>query len=399
MQNTWDVIVVGGGPAGSSAARVIAESGFSVLVLDKKTRIGEPNHCGEGVSANCLDEIGVRPPQPWIVKKVDGCKLLFPNDTEIRFSEKGYCIDRPSFDRFLSARAASAGAVIKTATAVANLVRERSGWVVSTNHGELRSRYLVGAGGALCPVASYHGQRPPILPALQYKFKRKDVPGGFPDNFLQFHHHEDFRGGYAWVFDRGEVRSDGASGGEEGGEVSIGAGSPKDLKQRLDRFCTRIGVDPEKRIKTEGGPIPFLKKPLQIAFPGALLCGDSGGFTYPFTKGGVHGACFSGRIAGEVIVHALRKDDSYLLSDYPHRVTLYPCRSRVHLMIPQAFFKFDNPIIETIGNIMNAKEYTEIPVGRFLKYFLARPTPRILWGIAVGFAVQRFYHRSSYFAW
>lgn len=393
MQQTWDVIVVGAGPAGSSAARVISQAGFSVLVLDKKERIGDPNHCGEGVSANCLAEAGVTGPQPWIIKQVDGCKLLFPNQTEIRFTQKGYCIDRPSFDRFLAARALDAGAVFMTSTVVSGIISERSGWVLTTNKGTFRSRYLIGAGGALCPVARYHGQRAPILPALQYKFRKKDVALDFSDGFLQFHHHEDFSGGYAWVFDRGS--------GEEGeeGEVSIGAGSPRALKEKLDSFCIRMGVDPSRKFKAEGGPIPFLKRPLRIAFPRALLAGDSGGFTYPFTKGGVHGAVWSARIAGEVIVDALRENESYLLSDYTRRVSLYPCRSRTHLLIPQAFFKFDNPIIETIGNIMDKKEYTEIPVGRFLKYFLSKPTPRILWGIAIGFAVQRFYHRSSDFAW
>lgn len=103
--------------------------------------------------------------------------------------------------------------------------------------------------------------------------------------------------------------------------------------------------------------------------------------------------------AGEVIVEVLKKDDSYLLSDYPRRVKLYPCRDPLHLFIPQAFFRFDNPIINTIGKIMDGKNYTEIPVGRFLRYFLAKPSPRILRGIAVGFAVQRFYHHSEPFAW
>lgn len=124
-----------------------------------------------------------------------------------------------------------------------------------------------------------------------------------------------------------------------------------------------------------------------------------GGFIYPLTKGGVHGAVWSGRIAGEVGVEALREGDPYRLSDYPGRVFPYPFRDRIHLSIPQTFFKFDNSIINTIGNIMNKKEYSEVPEARFLRYFLPRPTPRILWGIAVGFLVQRFYHKSAKFAW
>ncbi len=386
MQKIWDVIVVGGGPAGSSAARVIADAGYSVVILDKKKRIGSPNHCGEGVSSLCLDEVGVKAPQPWILKQVKGCKLTFPNKTEIRFTQKGYCIDRPSFDRFLSKRARDAGTEIKISTTVNGIQNERSGWVVGTNRGEFRGKFLIGAAGALCPVSGYFNQRPPILPAVQYKFHPDDVPLDFSDDLLQFHPREDFAGGYVWVFNRGR-------------EISIGGGASSNLAERMERFCRRMGVDPKKRIKTEGGPIPFLRKPLRVAFPRALLCGDSGGFIYPVTKGGVHGAVWSGRIAGEVISKALDGDDSYRLSNYSSRVRPYPCRDPIHLLIPQAFFKFDNPIINTIGKIMDKKEYTEIPVARFLRYFLSKPAPRILWGIAVGFAVQRFYHHSARFAW
>jgi len=100
-----------------------------------------------------------------------------------------------------------------------------------------------------------------------------------------------------------------------------------------------------------------------------------------------------------VIAEALKKDDSYLLSEYTHRVRIYPCRDPLHLMIPQAFFGFDNRIVNTIGKIMDGKNYTEIPVIRFLRYFLRHPSPRILWGIAIGFLVQRFYHKSEPFAW
>lgn len=386
MQNLWDLIIVGAGPAGSSAARVVAAAGYSVLVLDKKERIGEPNHCGEGISSFGLAEAGFRENEPWILNKVKGSKLMFPNGTHIRFTQAGYCIDRPAFDRALAKRAGDKGAVFMTSTTVQDFQGFEQGWLVRTNQGDFRARYLVGTGGALCPVARYFRQIPRILPAFQYKFMASDVPLDFSDGFLQFHHHEDFRGGYAWIFDRGK-------------EVSIGGGAASELKERLERFCSRIGVDPRKRIKTEGGPIPFLSRPLRIAFPRALLAGDSGGFIYPLTKGGIHGACYSGRIAGEVVVRALREGDSYRLADYTPLVVSYPCRDRIHLSIPQAFFKFDNPIVETIGNIMNDKEYTEIPVGRFLRYFLAKPSPRILWGIAVGFLVQRFYHKSARFAW
>lgn len=378
--------MVGGGPAGSSAARPIAEAGYSVLVLDKKHRIGEPNHCGEGISTYGLAAAGVTGHHSWILNKVKGCKLMFPNNTEIRFTQTGYCIDRSSFDRFLSSNAKKQGAGIKTSVTVRAFSREQKGWVVRTNRGDYNSRYLIGAGGALCPVSRYFKQLPRILPAMQYKFKPEDVHLDFADDLLQFHHHEDFAGGYAWVFNRGK-------------EVSIGGGAITDLKGRLERFCARIGVKPERRIKTEGGPIPFLPRPFQIAFPRALLCGDSGGFIYPLTKGGIHGAVWSGRIAGVTILEALEKDDSYALAHYPRRVNSYPCRDPLHLLVPQAFFKFDNRTINTIGRIMDGKEYVEIPVARFLRYFMTRPTPRILWGIAIGFLVQRFYHHSNKFAW
>ena len=390
MKNTWDVIIVGGGPAGSRAAEVIAREGYSVIVLEKKKVIGEPNHCGEGISMHCLKEIGIKTRQSWIIREVKGARLIFPNKATIYFTQKGFCIDRPSFDRFLSQRAYLLGAIIHTAERVRRISSERSRWIVEveTPEGfkEYYSRYLLGAGGALCPVAEYMGQRSKILPAFQYKFQANTASTELEDSYLQFHHHEDFAGGYAWVFHRGK-------------EISVGAGTTYELKKRLERFCTRIGLDPKKKIKVEGGPIAFLRRPLKIAASRALLAGDAGGFIYPLTKGGVHGACWSGRIAGEVIVNALKSGNSYVLSEYTKRVSDYPCRDRLHLMVPQAFFRFDNRIVNTIGKIMDRKEYKEIPVGRFLRHFLARPTPRLLWGIAVGFLVQRFYHHSAKFAW
>jgi len=386
VKRIWDVIIVGAGPAGSSAARPISKAGYSTLIIDKKTRVGDPNHCGEGISTYGLAAAGIKKHYPWMLNKIKGCKLMLPNGTEIKFTQTGYNIDRPAFDRFLAKRAEDEGTKIKTSTKLEEIIRTTSGWRLITSQGEFYSRYLIGAGGATCPVSRYFKQFPHLMPAMQYKFKKEDVPIDFSDKLLQFFPREDFAGGYAWIFDRGK-------------EVSVGAGTGRELKKKLENFCLSKGISPKKKIKVEGGPIPFLKRSFQLSFPKALLCGDSGGFIYPLTKGGINGACWSGRIAGEVIAEALNKNDSYILSTYSKKVGAYPCRDPLQLYIPQALLKFNNKIINTIGNIMDGKEYTAIPVGRFLKYFLMKPTPEILWGIAVGFLFQRLYHYRHYFAW
>jgi len=386
MSMLWDVLVVGGGPAGSRAAEVIAREGFEVLVLDRKREIGRPNHCGEGLSEDCLEEIGVSDTMGWIVHQVEGSRIHFPNESYIDFPKRGYSIRRPELDRFLADRAREAGARYQTGTRVLSIKRRNGLWRIKSSRGDFSGRYLVGAGGALCPVAGLFGQRTPRITACQFKVPSFSVKGDSEGKLLHFFHHETYRGGYAWAFHRGE-------------EVAIGAGGVGSPMEMVKHLCRELDVDPETRRIVEGGPIPFLQRPLKLVFDHAILCGDSGGFIHPLTKGGIHGAVWSGRLAGECISEALQSGELGRLRNFPKRVHDHISRSARQLKIPHAFLRFDNRIVNAIGDVMNGHVYTDLPVWNFLRVIGGNLNPHVLWGLRIGIAVRSSYKRSERFTW
>ena len=113
----YDAIVVGGGPAGSVTARFAAELGAKVVILERRSEIGIPVLCGEGISQR-IDNWGMLEGTRLIASKMDGAKIFSPDGTMVTLSkemagnETGYVVYRDIFDQELAHRAAKAGADI-----------------------------------------------------------------------------------------------------------------------------------------------------------------------------------------------------------------------------------------------------------------------------------------------
>jgi len=121
----YDIIVVGGGPAGSTAARFAAEAGVSVLLLEKDRDIGYPVRCGEAVSRKGIEEFIPSDPK-FIAATITNFSLISPDKTEvvIPLEEEGYILHRRIFDYSLAEEAAKAGAEIQTRVYVYDLIIE-----------------------------------------------------------------------------------------------------------------------------------------------------------------------------------------------------------------------------------------------------------------------------------
>ena len=125
MNNYYDIIVVGAGPAGSIAAKNAASQGASVLMLEKDRDVGYPVRCGEAVSLAGLEEF-VKPDPRWIAVEIDKFSFIAPDKTriDVGFEGKGVILERKLFDYELANQASQVGTDILTRAYVNGLLFE-----------------------------------------------------------------------------------------------------------------------------------------------------------------------------------------------------------------------------------------------------------------------------------
>ena len=163
MHKEYDVIVVGGGPAGSMAARFAAEQGASVIILEKDRDIGYPVRCGEAVSRAGIEEF-IEPDEKFISTTIDKFGMVAPDGTEVvlPLEQIGYILERRIFDYELAKQAASYGAEIITRAYVNGLLFE-DGKVSGVKYEykgeqcELNSKVVIAADGVESRVGRWAG--------------------------------------------------------------------------------------------------------------------------------------------------------------------------------------------------------------------------------------------------
>lgn len=134
MKSNYDILVIGGGPAGALAAKTAAEAGNSVCLIEKRSAIGTPVRCAEGIGKELLKEF-VKPDPRWIAADIERARLIAPNGTTISLeqdkagNEVGYVLDRKVFDRELVWQAAEAGADVVVKTRATEPIMENGGAV------------------------------------------------------------------------------------------------------------------------------------------------------------------------------------------------------------------------------------------------------------------------------
>ena len=128
MKEQYDVVVVGAGPTGSTAARYAAAGGASVLMLEKDRDVGYPVRCGEAVSHEGVIQF-IQPDPKWIAATVTRFRLVAPNGRSVvpRLDGNGYVLERRLFDYELAKLAASEGAEIVTKAYAYDLLKDAHG--------------------------------------------------------------------------------------------------------------------------------------------------------------------------------------------------------------------------------------------------------------------------------
>lgn len=273
-----DLLIVGAGPAGLSAAAEAARLGAETVVVEEDKEVGLPEHCAGLVSLSGLREIlGNEAP---VIRRIKGFRIHAPSGaayTARGKHAKAAVIDRPAFERELLRRAEAAGAIVALGTRFESSIAE--------------SKAIIIAEGTKGRISRRFGIPPPkSIPAAQLDLETRD----FDEDLVEIYLGGFAEGFFAWVVPRKD--------GVRVGLASEGGVPLRSLEWMLEkgplkeRFQNAKKSDPLFGKVVTGGPVRQPHKSKVIAI------GDAGGFVKPTTGGGVVLGCLTARLAARASI-------------------------------------------------------------------------------------------------
>lgn len=287
MMEQADVLVLGLGPAGASAAAEAARRGCRVIALDRKREAGLPVQCAEFVPAMIGMEAGAL--NGALRQRIEAMATFVEEDAaDMQPNFPGHMLDRAAFDASLVARAEQAGADCRFGR---NLLRLTKDGVAQLSDGtELRARAIVGADGPRSRAGRAIGSVNAELVETRQLSVALRKPHSATDIFLS----AGIPGGYGWLFPKGD-------------RANLGAGVDPRHRPRLKSIVARLHAGLLDRVGSDilaltGGAIPvggMLRPWGRLGKALVLLAGDAAGLANPVTGAGIASAVQSGRLAGE----------------------------------------------------------------------------------------------------
>ncbi|MBJ23173.1 MAG: hypothetical protein CMB64_00745 [Euryarchaeota archaeon] len=298
MQKEWDIIVIGGGPAGSTAARYASKENLSVLVIDGKKEIGEPLQCGELIPTVeelkrlCPDvpkmEDLFQTPENAISLRTSKLKLVPPSGKGITFPFEGLMLNRPEHDKELVKLAKSKGVTYLTESYISKV----EGQKIYTRKGEIFSaKIIIGCGGTNDPIRrDYWTEK-----SLNIPVKFMLIDGEYDNTTVELHFGSCAPGGYAWVFPK-----------KNGANIGLGIqkkySKGKSLKKYAEKFYSKF----EGEVIFEGsGSLPMSGSVKSFTHDNKLISGDAAGMVLPSNGAGISTSMIGARIAGQVAAEHL----------------------------------------------------------------------------------------------
>ncbi len=290
----FDVVVIGGGPSGATAAQDLAGNGHKVALLDRAGRI---KPCGGAIPPRLVADFNI--PEEQLVARITTARMVSPTQRSVDIPiENGYVgmVDREHFDEFLRIRAQSAGAERFTGN-FRRIERENGHAIVyykdklSGKEVSLKTKLIIGADGARSNVARAEvpgGNKIPYVIAYHEIIEAPEGGSSYDPRRCDVIYDGDISPDfYGWVFPHGHSASVGMGTGKEG----------VDLKDATAKLRKASGLDTCKTIRKEGAPIPL--KPLDRWDNGndVVLAGDAAGVVAPSSGEGIYYAMVGGRVA------------------------------------------------------------------------------------------------------
>lgn len=382
-----DVLVIGAGPAGSSTAKHAALNGAEVILMDKKSEIGAPKRCAEGVSKEGLKKLGIKPNNRWVTKELSGVRLVSPNGTDVWMNDKlvklpeaGYILERKIFDKYMAMDAARAGATIMIKTLARGMRKDSECYIVSCESMgkdfEIKAKIVVGADGPESRVGRWGGLKTAVKPKNMesgIQFEMVGVEMEDPD-CIEFYFGSVAPGGYAWIFPKGDDIAN----------VGLGIVSTYTDKTAYDHLLEFVAKCPATQnaqpveLNIGGDPVGGMLK--NLVSDNVMIVGDAAGHVNPLTGGGIITALEAGMYAGEVAAAAVKEDD---LSEKRLKEYQKKCKTEIgdsfekYLKTKEYMLSLSDSELDSIAKAFKNTEFESISTKELIK-LLIKVSPKAL---------------------
>lgn len=376
---SFDVIVVGGGPSGATAAHELAREGHSVLLLDRKGRI---KPCGGAIPPRLIADFEI--PPELLVARATCARMVAPSGKQVDIPiEGGFVgmVDREMFDEWLRERAAKAGAVRRDGT-FQRIERDADGtavvhWTVdddadgaTVRHAHARARCVIGADGARSAVAHQNiagwDRGRFVFAYHEIVAKPDDLPAGYDPSRCDVVYNgtlsPDF---YGWVFPHGPT-------------LSIGTGSADkgfSLRHATAALRAQAGLDSARTVRREGAPIPLKPLPRWDNGRDVLLVGDAAGVVAPASGEGIYYAMACARMAAQAVRQMLRTGDARHLAGARKQFMKEHGRVFWILGIMQRFWYVNDKRRERFVDICRDRDVQQLTFDSYMHKRLTRKRP------------------------